>query len=89
MRFSQTQYENYLARRGGPCPQEVSPGTNGPKIDLDAKPTSLEVAEEETLTVMHAVKLCGGLITGMTRGRANGHWHLSIIWPEHENNTIV
>lgn len=78
MRMTPAEYANYIARRGGPHPQEASPE----KIDLDAKPTELQVAGEQTLSLMHEIKNRGGLITCMTKGRQNGHWLLSITWPD-------
>lgn len=84
MRFSSSQYANYVARRADTRQEPPKQST----IDMDAKPTSLEVAGEQALTILHQIKGRGGHVSGMTRGRVNGHWHLSIVWPEHENKPL-
>jgi hypothetical protein len=81
MRFTQSQVDAYNARRST-GQQDTTLDARDSKIDLSMRPTSLEVAGAEALAVMHAVKARGGHVSGMIRGKQNGHWHLSIAWPE-------
>jgi hypothetical protein len=87
MRFTQSQVDAYNARHISTRPQEASPQPCD-QIDLKGKPTSLEVAGEQALTTSHEIKARGGHVSGVTRGRVNGHWHLSIVWPERGNKSL-
>jgi hypothetical protein len=89
MRFTQQQVDAYNSRRADARPQETAAPSSERKINLDGKPTILEVAGPSALAIMHAVKSKGGHISGVVRGKTNGRWHLCIAWPEPENNTIV
>lgn len=55
---------------------------NAQPIDLSAWPMSLEVAAQQTLAVLDTIKAHGGHVCCMARGKENGHWKLSIQWPQ-------